>query len=80
MVSVGCVARRCLVRAPKISRRNFQKPLLVRHGGTIQIAGSRMGPIGFLGGKWDSVWFEFWMTTGIPDPRFKCAETVAGGC
>ncbi len=40
-------------RVLKNSRRNFQKPLLVRDGGTTQIVGSRMGPIGLL--------------TGIPD-------------
>jgi len=33
----------------------FQKPLLVRDAGTIQIAGSRMGPIGFLVGEVDSI-------------------------
>lgn len=32
-------------------RRNFQKPPLVRDSGTIQIAGSRMGPVGFLQGS-----------------------------
>ena len=37
-----------MARAQKFRRRNFQKPLLVGDGGTIQIAGSRMGPIGFL--------------------------------